>query len=343
MLYFYVQRILGKIKVGLAKRRETMTNYIDNALKVLENNFDLKKDEKVVIITDDRMRSVAIPFYEAACIKGNETVFSQFPAMYKSGEEPPVIIANAMKEADVAVCVTQASLTHTRAKKEAAATGTRIGTMPGITLSMLEKGAIEADPDRVEEMTYYFTDLLERSSEVKIEKDGEILTFSISDRKGIASTGIFREKGQAGNVPSGEAYIAPIEDSANGKLVVDGSIAQLGKVKSPVTLTVKDGKLVAASGKQGSELLELLGTEAGKTIAEFGIGTNPTARITGVVLEDEKVFGTVHIAFGSNKPFGGVTEAGVHIDCVLKEPTFWIDGKKIMEKGRVLDPAFPNG
>ncbi|GEK90585.1 aminopeptidase [Alkalibacterium kapii] len=304
---------------------------------MFENNLDLKKDEKVVIVTDDRMRNIAVPFYEAACIKGNETVFLQFPPLYKSGEEPPAVIAEAMKVADVALCVTQASLTHTRAKKEAAATGTRIGTMPGITFSMLEKGAIEADPDTVEELTKYFTDLLERSSEVKVEKDGEVLTFSIDERKGISSTGIFRKRGQAGNVPSGEAFIAPIEHSANGKLVIDGSIAQLGKIDKPVILTVNDGILVDATGKRGKELLELLGTEEGKTIAEFGIGTNPTARITGVVLEDEKVFGTIHIAFGSNKPFGGVTEAGVHIDCVVKEPSFWIDGKKIMEKGKVLD------
>lgn len=314
-----------------------MTNYIDNAIKVFENNLNLKKDEKVVIITDDRMRREAMPFYEAACIKGNETVFLQFPANYKSGEEPPLIIAQAMKDADVALCVTSASLTHTHAKKEAAATGTRIGTMPGMTLSMLEKGAIEADPKVVEELTAKFTTLLDQASDVTIEKDGEVLSFSIADRKGIASTGIFREKGQSGNVPSGEAFIAPLETSANGKLVVDGSIAQIGKVTEAVTLTIENGRLVEATGDQGEDLLTLLGKDKGRLIAEFGIGTNPAARITGVVLEDEKVFGTIHIAFGSNKPFGGETEAGVHIDCVVKAPTVWIDGKKVMENGQVAD------
>ena len=314
-----------------------MTNYIDNAIKVFENNLNLKKDEKVVIITDDRMRREAMPFYEAACIKGNETVFLQFPANYKSGEEPPLIIAQAMKDADVALCVTSASLTHTHAKKEAAATGTRIGTMPGMTLSMLEKGAIEADPKVVEELTAKFTTLLDQASDVTIEKDGEVLSFSIVDRKGIASTGIFREKGQSGNVPSGEAFIAPLETSANGKLVVDGSIAQIGKVTEAVTLTIENGRLVEATGDQGEDLLTLLGKDKGRLIAEFGIGTNPAARITGVVLEDEKVFGTIHIAFGSNKPFGGETEAGVHIDCVVKAPTVWIDGKKVMENGQVAD------
>lgn len=316
-----------------------MTQYIINAQKVLENNFDLQSEEKVLIVTDDNMKTIAQYFYEAASAKGNETVLIQFPANYKSGEEPPTLIGKALKEADVALCITSASLTHTKAKKAAAATGTRIGTMPGITLEMLEKGAIEAEPSVVESLTAQFTSLLEKGSEVRIEKDGETLTFNIEGRKGIPSTGIFREKGQSGNIPSGEAFIAPLENSANGSIIVDGSIAQLGKVSDPIKLTLKEGRLMEAEGKQGTALLALLGEAEGRLIAEFGIGTNPAARITGVVLEDEKVYGTIHIAFGSNKPFGGQTEAGVHIDCVVKEPTVWIDGQKILDQGKSLFDA----
>lgn len=314
-----------------------MTKYIENAQKVFENNFNLQPQESVVIVTDDSMKEIAQHFYEAAVVKGNETIMVQFPATYKSGEEPPVLIAKVLKEADVALCITSASLTHTKAKKEAAVTGTRIGTMPGITLDMLKKGAIEADPSDVESLTDKFTSLLESGSEVIIEKDGESLTFDIKNRKGISSTGIFREKGEGGNIPSGEAYIAPIETSANGSIIVDGSIAQLGKVSEPIKLDLKDGRLVKAEGKQGEALLALLGDEKGRIIAEFGIGTNPAARITGIVLEDEKVYGTIHIAFGSNKPFGGETEAGIHIDCVVKSPTVWLDGKKIMMNGKVVE------
>lgn len=313
-----------------------MAQYIENAQKVFENNFNLQPQESVLIVTDDSMKEIAQHFYEAAIVKGNETVMVQFPAKYKSGEEPPKIIAQALKEVDVALCVTTASLTHTKAKKEATAEGTRIGTMPGITLNMLKEGAIEADPLEVEELTSQFTSLLESGSEVTVEKEGESLTFNINGRKGIPSTGIFREKGQGGNIPSGEAFIAPIETSANGTIIVDGSIAQLGKVTDPIKLELKDGRLVNAKGKQGEALLALLGEDKGRTIAEFGIGTNPSARITGVVLEDEKVFGTIHIAFGSNKPFGGETEAGVHIDCVVKSPTVWVDGNKVMDQGKMI-------
>ncbi|UJF15368.1 aminopeptidase [Jeotgalibaca sp. MA1X17-3] len=201
--------------------------------------------------------------------------------------------------------------------------------MPGITEEMLEEGAITANPTEIVVLTEKYTSKLNAASTVKVEKAGYSLNFSIEQRQGISSTGIFRNKGDSGNIPSGESYIAPVEDSANGQLLVDGSIAGLGKVKEPILLTIKQGRLMEATGELGKKLLEMLGEGNGRTIAEFGIGTNPAARITGIVLEDEKVFSTIHIAFGSNKPFGGVTEAGVHIDCVVTEPIVFLDGKRI--------------
>lgn len=307
-----------------------MASYIENAKKVFQNNFDLKETESLLIVTDDELASIAEHFYNAGKALGNEVAWIQMPAIYTSGEEPPVSVAAAMKAADVALCITKASLTHTKARKEASAEDTRIGTMPGITLDMLEEGAITADPEEVEQLTARFAGLLETGGSVRIEKDDETVEFSIDGRKGIPSTGIFRNKGEAGNIPSGEAYTAPLEDSANGKFVVDGSIAQLGKVDEPVVLTIEQGRLVDASGEMSRKLLDLLGDGNGRIIAEFGIGTNTAARITGVVLEDEKVYGTVHIAFGSNKPFGGINEAGVHIDCVTTKPSVWIDDEKVM-------------
>src|SRR5699024_12243338 len=93
--------------------------------------------------------------------------------------------------------------------------------------------------------------------------------------------------------------------------------------------TLVPGRRSDATGEVGKQLRDGFGDGEGRTIAEVGIGTNKKARLTGNVLEDEKVYGTVHIAFGSNKPFGGVTDAGVHIDCVIKDPVVHIDGKQI--------------
>lgn len=142
--------------------------------------------------------------------------------------------------------------------------------------------------------------------------------------------------GQSGNLPSGETYIAPLEGTANGEIVIDGSIADIGRLTKAVTIRVENGKLVAASGSQGEALLALLGDGDGRMLAELGIGTNPMARMTGNVLEDEKKAGTCHIAFGSNHTFGGTIHADVHIDCIITRPQLFIDGKLILAHGKIV-------
>ncbi|MFO1442354.1 aminopeptidase [Bacillus sp. Bva_UNVM-123] len=306
-----------------------MEKLIELAKSVLNHNLFIKENERILIVTDPNLFEIGNIFFQAGLQLGNETNIMQMETTSKSGEEPPSTVADVMKLVDVVLCITKNSLSHTKARKEASASGARIATMPGITLDMLHEGAITANYREVEELTDYYVSLLDEGSSVEIKKDGTRLTFSIEGRKGIRSTGVFREKGESGNLPSGESYIAPVEDSANGSIVIDGSIAGIGILKDPIVLTVKNGRLVDASGDDGKKLLELLGEENGRIIAEFGIGTNKSARLTGNVLEDEKVFGTVHIAFGSNKSFGGTNEAGVHIDCVIKEPTVWIDQKQL--------------
>jgi leucyl aminopeptidase (aminopeptidase T) len=306
-----------------------MKNPIETAKNVLSNNLRLSTNENVLIITDDFKHEIAEFFYKAGKQMNHETILVKMPTRTKSGEEPPIMIAELMKLSDVALCITEHSLTHTQARKNASDSGTRIATMPGITMDMLEHGAITADYNEVEELTEKYAALLDDGEDVKIEKEGHKLTFSIKDRFGIRSTGIFKEIGSSGNVPSGEAYIAPIETSANGSILIDGAISNIGIIKKPVKLTIKSGQLIEATGEDGKRLLEILGEGSGRIIAEFGIGTNKRARITGNVLEDAKVYGTIHIAFGSNKSFGGVTEAGVHIDCIVKDPNVWIDGNKI--------------
>ncbi|WP_316572451.1 aminopeptidase [Neobacillus sp. YIM B06451] len=306
-----------------------MADLLEVGKSILKSNLNILENDQILIVTDPDSHEAANIFYEAGVALGNETMLMEMMTRTKSGEEPPKPVAEAMKAADVILCITHHSLTHTKARKDASAAGARVATMPGITMDMLQEGAITADYSEVEQLTNEYCRLLEEGETVTISKGGSQLSFSIKGRKAIPSTGVFRNKGESGNLPSGESYIAPIENSANGKIFVDGSIAGVGVVSEPVLLTVEDGRLTDATGKEGKRLLDLLGDGNGRIIAEFGIGTNKKARLTGNVLEDEKVYGTVHIAFGSNKPFGGTNEAGVHIDCVITEPTVEIDGKRL--------------
>lgn len=215
---------------------------IDISKNVLTKCLGLKKDELFLVVTDEVKKELAESLFEAGKLLGAESMLIMMKERIKSGEEPPAAVAAAMRQSDVVVCITEHSLTHTDARKKAATSGTRLATMPGITEDMFLEGAISADYSEVKIITERVTDLLTEGETVRIEKDGYTLSFSISGRNGIPSTGMYLHAGESGNLPSGEAYIAPIEGTANGQIVIDGSIAGIGKLQSPVLLTIEKWK-----------------------------------------------------------------------------------------------------
>ena len=253
-----------------------------------------------------------------------------------NGQEPPKAVAEAMKAADIVICPTAKSLTHTNARIRAAEAGTRVATMPGITEKMFSQGAMTADYGAVERLTARITGMLTACRTARIEKDGCVLTLNLEGRKGVPSPGVYRKPGQCGNLPSGEAYIAPLEDGADGEMIIDGSMVGIGKLASPLHVVVKNGKLQEVTGDKSENLDILLANERNATIGELGIGTNEAAVLNGVILEDEKVYGTVHIAFGTNTSFGGVNKADCHMDGIILEPTLYLDDEMIIDKGRFV-------
>jgi len=314
-----------------------MNNLVEISKKILSDCLGVKPGEKYLVVTDDYEEELANYLYKAGKELGLVSMLFKILPLSRSGEEPPLAVAEAMKNVDVAICITQKSLTHTKAKEKAAKSGARIATMPGITKDMFLKGAITADYAEVERLAKKVAEILTNGKHVLIEKDGHKLEMSIEGRMGIESTGRYLEKGQSGNLPSGEAYIAPVEGSSQGSILADGSIVGLGKLASPILLRIERGLLVDATGECAEEWLKILGnSEAARNVAEFGIGTNPNARLTGNILEDEKILGTIHVAFGSNSDFGGKVNAGIHLDAVVLAPTFYVDGRLIMDKGKLL-------
>jgi leucyl aminopeptidase (aminopeptidase T) len=117
-------------------------------------------------------------------------------------------------------------------------------------------------------------------------------------------------------------------------------MAGIGMVSEPIRIAVRDGYAEEITGgpeaRQLIALLEPHGRDA-RTVAEFGIGTNDRAKLTGVILEDEKVMGTIHIAFGDNKSMGGSVRVASHLDGLVKQPTVWFDDRTIMERGRFVE------
>lgn len=306
------------------------------AEKVLKNCLGAKPGEVLLIVTDNTCGDIAGALYESGKDLGCEAVMMTMAELKVNGQEPPEIVAQAMKSADIVICPTAKSLTHTNARIEAVKNGARVATMPGITADMFLNGAMTADYNAVEALTKKVVALLSEASVAVIEKDGHRLTLNLAGRPGISSSGIYRGPGQCGNLPSGEGYIAPLEDGTCGDMIIDGSMVGIGKLDSPLLVKIKDGKLQSIQG-EGSEKLDiLLKNERNATVGELGIGTNTAARLTGLILEDEKVYGTVHIAFGTNTSFGGTNKADVHMDGVILKPTLYLDEKLVIDKGVFL-------
>lgn len=310
-----------------------MQDFVKIAEQVLVSCLGVKKDESVLVITDDTRKEIGEALYQAACDLGCEGLLMVMKEREVSGQEPPKAVAEAMKAADVVIAPTAKSLTHTAARIQAAAAGTRVATMPGITREMFGKGAMTADYQEVEKLTARITDMLTQADKARIEKDGKVLEISLKGRDGVPSPGVYKEPGKCGNLPSGEAYIAPLEDGSEGEMIIDGSMVGIGKLESPLHMKISGGKLREVTGDKSENLGILLKNETNGTLCELGIGTNEAAILNGIILEDEKVYGTVHIAFGTNASFGGVNKAECHMDGIILRPTLYLDDALVIKEG----------
>jgi len=303
---------------------------------VLRDCLNVRPGEKVLIVSDDEKLKIGQALYEEAQSLGAEGMLMVMKPRAVNGEEPPEPVAKAMAAADVVICPTVSSLTHTNARIQAVKRGARVATMPGITEEMFSEGAITADYNEVQALTLKVTELLTKAETVKIIKDGFVLTMSLKGRKGVPSTGVYRDPGTSGNLPSGEAYIAPIEGTAQGETVIDGSMVGIGKLCQPLHVKILDGKLVEMRGQDADKVQILFANERNASLGELGIGTNPQARLSGVILEDEKVYGTVHIAFGTNTSFGGTVKADCHLDGIILKPDVYFDDICIIAQGEFI-------
>lgn len=312
-----------------------MRRLLKGAKIAVETCMGVKPHEMVLVVTDPARLRIAEALVEAAKEARAEALLMCMQARSRHGEEPPKPVERAMVASNVVLAPTTYSLTHTQARLRACKAGARVATMPTITEEMMCRGAMLANYGKVSKLTHKVADLLTRASEAEITTPaGTDLYLNIDGRDAHSDTGIFHKPGDFGNLPAGEAFIAPIEGEAEGHVVIDG---RLGGLRGVIKVVVENGWAKKISGKPSRKLRKML-DEAGPkayNLAEFGIGTNPKARLFGNPLEDEKVLGTCHVALGDNSTFGGKVRAGIHIDGVLLRPTIKLDGKIIIENGRL--------
>lgn len=309
------------------------------SITAIKDCMGAKKNEKILVITDEFKKDIANNLYKNALKLGHEAVLLEMKSRGMDGEEPPKAVAEMMKFFDVVLVPTEKSMTHTDARRNASASGVRVATFPGINEDIMIKG-LNADYTKIAALTLKLKRLFEKTKVVRVTSPaGTDITMDITGRKAIPSKGLFHKKGESGNLPTGETFTAPLEGKSNGVFVVDGSMAGIGVVNTPIRIEVEKGYATnITGGPEARKLNKILKQydQKARNIAEFGIGTNHNAKLTGELLLDEKVLGTIHIALGDNKSMGGKVNVPIHLDGMVKKPTVYFDGKKIMQSGKLL-------
>ena len=296
--------------------------------------LNIKENESVLLLTDTEMRDISDIIKSALTPLTKNLSLLVMEPRNMHGEELPPDVTDAMAAADVVIGATAKSMTHTEATRNAVNHGVRVASMPGITIEMLTWGGMTADYIEVSKMARKVADILSLGKTIEIKTSaGTDFRADITGRKGFSDTGLLTEKGVYGNLPGGEGFIAPVEGTSGGRLVFDGPIAGSGLVHDPIVVEVEEGRAVFTNYDVLEKVFKDI--ENSINVAEIGVGVNPAAKLIGNVLEDEKVWGTVHVAFGSNTSFGGVVEAEVHLDGIIKEPTLIVDGKTVISQGRL--------
>jgi leucyl aminopeptidase (aminopeptidase T) len=312
---------------------------LDRAVRaVIGDCLAVREGEAVLVIANPATQRIGERLRDEAQAVGGEAILALIAERSSHAEEPPAAIAAAMLASDVILAPTVQSLSHTAARRAATDAGSRVATLPGVTDEMLAR-VMSADMDELRRRGHALAEILTRGNEARITcPRGSDLRLSLEGRNGIPDAGELTEPGAFGNLPCGEGFIAPIETAGEGRLVVDGTIASIGIPVEPAELEVEAGALVAARGEAGERLLELLSTHGPEAthVAELGIGTNEKAILSGELLEDEKLLGTIHLAFGASAGIGGTVQVPVHLDCVVMEPDLTIDGEPVVQGGRVL-------
>lgn len=292
--------------------------------------------EEVLVVANPATSGIGVALREEADAAGAEATLAIISERASHAGEPPATVAEAMLRADVVIAPTVQSLSHTDARRRATESGTRTATLPGVTSEMLAR-VMSDDMTELRRRGDAVAAMLDRGVEARITCDhGSDLRLGLEGRAAIPDAGQLTEPGAFGNLPCGEGFISPL--TAEGTLVVDGSIAGVGRVSGPVILTVRDGHLVDATGEEGSKLMGLLTEHGpdGTNVAELGIGTNSKAVLTGNILEDEKIAGTAHVAFGASAAIGGNVQVPVHLDVVSLRPEVTIDDTPVTLEGRLL-------
>ena len=319
---------------------------LTSSRSVVRTCMQIRPSEHVLVVTDPHCSEVGQSLYEAAAEVTDRVLLMMMPPSHKKGAEPPDPVAELMRQQDVVLMATKSSLTHTRARRNASRENARIASMPGITSEILSRGGMTADYGAMKKEISGLNTLLRKRTMVTVKSpSGTDFSFVTGARWILEDNGICNRPGQITNLPTGKVFVLPKEGSANGKIVIDGSLDGV-LLDDPVTLLVEDGIVIEISGgASADELISKMDSVKSSvkvsqidkvgTLAEFGFGMNPRSRLSGSQLEDQVIRGSSYVAIGDNSSLGGNARVGYQIRGVMMKPTVELEDVDLVLEGKV--------
>ncbi|DAC49041.1 MAG TPA: hypothetical protein D7H92_02360 [Candidatus Poseidoniales archaeon] len=319
-----------------------------SARTVIDTCMDVRRGENILIVCDSTTTEIGQALHDAASLRSDRVLLVVMPKGRHHGDEPPTPVANLMRQQQVVIAPTRYSLTHTKAVRQAIKDGSRVATMPGMTIEMFTEGGMSADFNIIKKNIGEMSNLLRRKRIINVKSEtGTNVTFEVNWREWkLDDNGICNRPRMLTNLPAGKIFTLPREGTMNGTIVIDGSWDS-DLVDEPVVLQIENGLVVDVKGGTAAAQIRQTFGEAAKrlkskdqenvwTIAEFGFGMNPNARVAGNVLEDEKRLGTAYFSIGDNTTLGGSAAVGIQISGVLERPSIWMDETLLFEEGQFV-------
>ncbi|MCZ7657547.1 MAG: aminopeptidase [Xanthobacteraceae bacterium] len=344
-----------------------MGSFVTGNMAYLRRPFvrNIKAGDRVLVLSDtDHDPRVWQVVQSVLCELGAEVTVALFERRPADYYDPPSAVCEAMMKSEVNVLVASTGMLHSPANFRAMEAGIPAICMDGgMTLEMFQSGAVTDDMKQIAVRKHYVAkDIFgANAKECRVtSRHGTDFTYRVDDRIFVPplpgnSFDPYKiinfdkdENRKGGNLyyylfPTGEFNVAPIEGSANGKLVIDLTMHHLGRLQSPIELTVEKGRVTRIEGGADARVLrdylETYGDEnAYMCPAEASVGVNAKAVVRGIQREDKNIMGTMHFGLGTNIDVGGSVKSKIHMDGVILEPTLYVDGKKRIDNGRFLAP-----
>ena len=303
------------------------------AEKAVRQSLKIRAGEQFLLVTDKPKMEIAEAFAYWAKQAGAETTTYLMTETLRPIQEPTKLFRMLAESPKVMVYMLDARIAEKPFRGymvKAGETHGRLCMMPGITIDMMER-LVNIDYGKLAATTKRIMSLVKNAGDVHVTNPaGTDITFSVRNRDWHIDIGDISKRGRHGNLPAGECYTCPVEETFTGRLVISLIDDKLGRG----VMEFKKGTLVSASGKGIEAILKNIGDDpTGRIIGEFGIGTNAGARICANMLEAEKAFGTVHFAIGDSYGIG-TNKSRHHYDALIEKASIYAKGRWIAKDGR---------